>query len=321
MSTTEKPKLGEKKAVDQSGATPRSKHAIVNARSDTQRSILEQRIEAKPRHEQSPDETVLSPTSHNAWILFSGDKPGGALSGKKALGETQCAQLYLCVGKMGSRPESNKIVGNNLKADSAGIMISQKTDVDENYNLADGTVGNVTDKSAVGIKADSIRVIGREGIKLVTSTDSRNSQSGKSESIAGIELIAGNDDSDLQPLVKGDNLASALEGITEKMSDFIETVNGFVRSQIDFNKAQADFNQEIASHVHPVAGPAATLPVPALLVQSAKTAISHTKAQFNQVARTANILAMQAAEIEGFKANRLTPINSDFINSKNNFTN
>lgn len=319
--TIKKPELGEKKAVDTSGATARNKHAVVNARSETQRSILEQRIEAKPRYEQSPDETVISPTSQNAWILFSGDKPGGGLSGKRAVGETQCAQLYLCVGKMGSRPESSKMVGNNLKADSAGIMISQKTDVDINYNLVNGTIGNVTDKSAVGVKADSIRIIGREGIKLVTSTDARNSQSGKSESIAGIELIAGNDDTDMQPLVKGNNLTSALEGITEKISDFIETVNGFVRSQVDFNKAQSGFNQLISSHVHPFAGPGAVLPVPDLIIRGVQTSIEHTKTQFNQIARTANILAMQAAEIEGLKANRLTPINSDFINSKNNYTN
>jgi hypothetical protein len=317
---TKPPKKGTKNRIDHSGLSPLQKSRLNQAHSE-HRAYLESKLEAKPKPDLADDESLISPTIHNAWIFFSGDKPGGSLSGRKAQLETQCAQLYLCVGKMGGQPDSTKMIGNNLKADAAGIMINQKTDVDKNYDLTDGTVGHVTGKSAVGIKADSVRLIGREGIKLVTNVDSRGSQGQKIESYANIELIAGNDDSDMQPLVKGDNLVSALARITESISDFIETTNGFVRSQIDFNRAQQEFNQEIAVHVHPVAGPAATLPVPGLVAKGATSAIEIGIVQINQIARTVNMLAMQSAEIEGFVANRMQPISGDFINSKNCFTN
>ena len=318
--TTKKPEPGKKARVDHSGLSPVQKARLQQAHAD-HRAFLESQLEAKPKPDLADDEVSISPSAHNAWIFFSGDKPGGPLSGRKAQLETQCAQLYLCVGKMGAAPDSTKMIGNSLKADSAGIMINQKTDVDKNYELVDGTVGHVTGKSAIGIKADSVRLIGREGIKLVTNVDSRGSQGQKIESYSNIELIAGNDDSDMQPLVKGDNLVSALARITESISDFIETTNGFVRSQIDFNKTQQEFNQEIAVHVHPVAGPAATLPVPGLVVKGGKNAIETGIVQINQIARTVNMLAMQSAEIEGFVANRMQPISGDFINSKNCFTN
>ena len=56
-----------------------------------------------------------------------------------------------------------------------------------------------------------MRIIGREGIKLVTSSDTRNGASGLfiGDNIQGVDIIAGNDDSDLQPMVKGDDLAKS----------------------------------------------------------------------------------------------------------------
>ena len=50
-------------------------------------------------------------------------------------------------------------------------------------------------RSGIALKADGVRLIGREGIKLVTGVDSINSQGGTIEYAKGIDLIAGNDDS------------------------------------------------------------------------------------------------------------------------------
>ena len=64
------------------------------------------------------------------------------------------------------------------------------------------------------------RIIGREGIKLITKTDNQNSQGGDVRSILGIDLIAGNDDSDLQPMVKGDNLKNCLMSMSKVCNNF-----------------------------------------------------------------------------------------------------
>jgi len=114
--------------------------------------------------------------------------------------------------------QGNQVATNKSpELDAARIYISQRADIDspEYFNLAQGNVGNITNRSAIAIKADSVRIIGREGIKLVTSTDSYNGASGKyiGQEIQGIDLIAGNDDSDLQPMVKGDNLENVLDSL------------------------------------------------------------------------------------------------------------
>ena len=48
------------------------------------------------------------------------------------------------------------------------------SDIDDNFELVDGSIGNSKNKSAIAMKADGIRIIAREGIKLVTKTDNAN---------------------------------------------------------------------------------------------------------------------------------------------------
>ena len=117
--------------------------------------------------------------------------------------------------------------------DAARIYISQKTDVDRNFGLARGKVGSPTTKSGIAIKADGVRIVGREGIKLVTRTDRRNSQGGQVQSIVGIDLIAGNDDSDLQPMVKGDSLLSAMDRLVNYVDNLSGIVDSFLMSQME----------------------------------------------------------------------------------------
>ena len=104
--------------------------------------------------------------------------------------------------------------------------MSQRTDVDDNFNLPKGTVGFAQAKSAVAIKADAVRLIARDGIKLVTGTDVYDGQGIRIDIQEGIDLIAGNNDEDLQPLVKGRNLAEALQEIIDLIAD----MNGVVTS-------------------------------------------------------------------------------------------
>ena len=71
-------------------------------------------------------------------------------------------------------PEPGQKVGNSFSTDAARIYISQLTAVDKNFGIANRYQSfwkrpdEAPPGSAIGIKADSVRIIGREGIKIVT---------------------------------------------------------------------------------------------------------------------------------------------------------
>ena len=124
------------------------------------------------------------------------------------------------------------------------IKVSQRTDVDEEFHLASGETGKINDKSAIALYADGIRLIARETMKLATGCGpAKNSQGGSNISVSGIELIAGNDDSDMQPLVKGNNLREALEVMLKQIERVSKILHGFAKYQMKFNEA-------VATHTH-----------------------------------------------------------------------
>ena len=125
------------------------------------------------------------------------------------------------------------------------FYLSQKTDIDDNFELKDGIVGNHKAKSGIGMKADNIRIVAREGIKLITKTDNKNSQGALLTSIAGIDLIAGNDDSDMQPLVKGNELVKYLEHINASIQELGGIIN-------HLSTLFMTLEAGVAAHTHPV---------------------------------------------------------------------
>jgi hypothetical protein len=181
--------------------------------------------------------------ANNTWIVLGRDRPASRLSGYGGLGDTQAGAIDLVVGRMSNKPKEGVFVDPNFKTDAARIYVSQKTDIDKNFSIVGGGVGESFARSGIGIKADSVRVVGREGIKLVTGTDKENSQGGKISAINGIDLIAGNDDADLQPLVKGLNLTEGLE----QLCDNLESISGILST---FLTSQMDFNATAAMHYH-----------------------------------------------------------------------
>ena len=204
--------------------------------------------EPLPRFSQADGERLLE-AGTNANIVIGKDRPASKLSGYGGRGDNAAGTIDMVTGRMSHNPattnDSNETVyaDPNFKIDASRIYISQKTDIDANFDLVPGKVGESTARAAIGIKSDSIRIIGREGIKLVTATDVKNSTGEKIISIAGIDLIAGNDDSDLQPLVLGNNVNESLK----KLSDFVDKLAGIVSSAITY---QMKFNQDVMTHVH-----------------------------------------------------------------------
>jgi hypothetical protein len=176
--------------------------------------------------------------------------------------------------------EHQGIVGPNFFTDAARIYLSQRADIDEYFNLPiDENIGitKSVNRSAIGIKADAVRVIGREGIRLITNprtsqmpentreTNSRGEEIKSDGPDRGIHLIAHGKTgryeetnpklpprdgqpttlriNRLQPLVKGENLMLALTELVEIVRDLSTFTQNFTSDQMDIN-------QSIATHTH-----------------------------------------------------------------------
>jgi len=282
-----------------------------------------------PAYIQTPSEKVIS-GMNNSWIVFGRDRPQSRLSGYGGKGDTQCGSLDLVVGRLGAEARSFSVtkgsddskqriwVDPDVNKDAARIYMSQKTDIDENFNLADGSIGNSKTKSGIALKADGIRIIGREGIKLVTRTDRRNSQGADIESVNGIDLLASNNDEDLQPLVKGENLREALERLTTHL----DKLNGIVDSLLMY---QIGFNEALTHHTHLSPGKVIPLPPPLIgaiweTFPSMPVVASGVKTMIDHLSQTKKSLATHKANLALFQFSYLNPAGSKYINSRFNNT-
>ena len=305
-----------KKAIDLEGMFQRNQELFNNMPSSmklAKRGVgCDTVAEPVPEYVEAPCETVYR-GQNNSFIVLGRDRQSSRLSGYGGSGDTQASMIDLCVGRMAWSPASADEEGNtvhadpNFKVDAARIYISQKTDVDENFELCDGGVGNSKTKSAIALKADGIRVIAREGIKLVTRTDGKNSQGGEVLDVSGIDLIAGNDDKNLQPIPLGINLAKALERMVHHIDKLNGIVDGFLMSQIQMNTA-------LTSHVHLVPIIGTTLVSPTVVAAGMSTV-------FQQTTTTKVDIAKHKANLKLYSKNYLTSGGKKYINSRYNKVN
>lgn len=256
------------------------------------------KYEPVPVYNKSDCEEVIS-GQNNTWIVLGRDRPGSKATGFGGDASSGAGSIDICVGRASREAkESTKdgkilSVDNDFKSDAARIYISQKTSIDKNFGLRPGFQGNAFPRSAIGMKADLIRIIARENIKLVTRTDDINSQSGAIGVIGGIDLIAGNDDKDMQPLVKGHNLREMLFYMLKDISSVTQMLHDVVLTQQVFETV-------LANHTHVVTTPPGpTPPVPigvaspsfelmaGVAIKGAKTLVqdypSHISGVINQI--------------------------------------
>jgi|TARA_R110000824_G_scaffold32156_6_gene104039 hypothetical protein len=217
-------------------------------------------------YDQSDCETVIPGPKEPAQIVLGMDRPAGRSSGYSGKGAMMCGTIDLVVGRMSSARKGKgvrdgSIVDNSFFGDAARIYISHLTDVDLNFGLAEGEMGSVKARSAVGIKADGVRIIGREGIKLVTGGGNgvkgfglrgeTNSLGGKLLPAPSIELIAGNNSGFrwtwgglsnpfekieiLQPTVMGENLNDAMDELTDIIQEMWGSIMNFILIQSLYN--------------------------------------------------------------------------------------
>lgn len=267
--------------------------------------------EATPNYIQSPCESV---TQHgNSWIVLGRDRPASRASGYSGQGHTQASSIDIVVGRGAPVPTSDINVDPSFSNDAARIYISQKTDIDDNFRIVNGGMGSSHAKSGIGIKADAVRIIGTEGIKLVTRTSATNSKGG-SVAPAGIELIAVNDEEGLQPMIKGDNMVEALAGLEEKIAKLSALV-------LNFLKSQATFNASIASHSHAGIATVGLVSVPLAISPSITLTPAGVQATLETAEAMVDNLKGRINMNINWHSMYLNPISSKYICSKYNKVN
>ena len=247
------------------------------------------RIEAELKYSKCPGEKVIK--KNNAYITFGTDKPTGCSSGYGGRGASAAARIDLVVGRQSMfNAKDGSTVDNSFQADAARIYISQLTDIDANFGVDPGKSGFMEGRSGIGIKADGVRIIGRQGVKIVTGrmqgTGETNSVGGKLSPAPRIELIAGNNSEPrkvpgsllsgdkevydpLQGVAMGNNVVKAFQDLLFLLQDFIGVVRKDKANARIFNFAMAS----AAALPEPLAGPMAAAAMAYFNAQDIKTSI------------------------------------------------
>lgn len=309
--------MAYKKAVDDKAVAPKKRIYKSTIPDEARASTLgiggDSIDEPVPIYLSTPSEKLIEGTN-NTTIVMGRDRTGNRMTGYGGKGHTQCGSIDIIAGRMGYLTRGTTSEGQNLfadpnfKYDATRIYLSQKTDVDDAFRLTPGVVGNHTAKSAVALKADHLRFIAREGVKIVTGTDKRNSQGGEVSSVNGIDLIAGNDSSDMQPFVKGKNMSAAIESLVEHLQKVISTIDTFLTWQMKYNSA-------LMTHTHksPFYG-LDTSPSITLMKEAPNVMMNHLQG-------TKQSIMSIKANLVSYKMNYLSPAGSKYINSRYNHTN
>jgi hypothetical protein len=200
------------------------------------------------------NETLIG-NGKNSFIIIGKDREHIRNSGGSAISGTYhlANSIDLCVG-LGYNPDPE--VQRNKHVDSVGInpdfihdkarvYITEGLNVDAAFGISKyGTY--ITDEShilsSVITKADSIRVLGRTGIKMIAGSilDTDNPQSSVPED--GIELIH-TGGGRMQPMVLGNNLVNTLNDIISHINKLNVRLTSHIIQQIVWDT-------KISNHMH-----------------------------------------------------------------------
>ena len=209
--------------------------------------------EPMPEYLAAPCEKVIA-GANNTYIILGRDRPFDRASGKAGRGESHCGMVRIIAGLQGYsakavNEEGKKLFADpDLEKDAASIYISQKAVIDDYLSLStepNQTIDPDNPKSAIALKADEVRVVSRQDIKMVTGTDKKTAQGNDIQSTYGIHLVGGNKAEDLEPMVRGDQLVKYLKKLQEEISK----LNGIFAGYIDY---QNNINLAFMTHYHDV---------------------------------------------------------------------
>lgn len=213
--------------------------------------------ESLPTYETAQCEKVYS-GKNNTYLVLGRDRPGGEFSGCGGRGDTQCGMIDLVAGRISStmwkqleknpsKPiDSNTVVDNNFFADAARVYITQKAiNIDEYLGFSNVLGSDPSDLSAVVIKSDCTRIVGRESVRIYAGGGRADGFGSFGEPRADgtdinrpkIELIVGNQGEDtLQEAVMGRHLISYLKKSNEIGRNRLKIFNKLIE-QVSLNTA------------------------------------------------------------------------------------
>ncbi len=229
-------------------------------------------VEPSVSYNQAMNEKVVA--QGNTRMVFGRDRMQGdcGLSrGYGGLGVRGAASIDMVAGPVscfekeedsgaGASPAEPIKANPSPHFDASRLLLSQKCDADDAFNLANGSIGNVRGKAAAVLKSDCVRIIGRHSIKIVAGgVGSHTSDCKEIIETLGIDLIAQNEKGIkdysgkgtppanlrkvMQPLVLGDNLVEYLKAARAVQTKLCDTLTGLC-SDLQV------YSQAIATHVH-----------------------------------------------------------------------
>lgn len=215
-------------------------------------------VEKIPRFDKAPCEHVYR-GSHNSEIILGRDRHESWASGAGGHGQLQSGmidlvagrgQLVMAANQKNSAPnllEGVEKVGPMFHADAARVYITQKSeDIDRYFGLKPSRGPSPEMKSAIATKADHIRVIGREKIKIYCGQGNfegfepgigETNSLGQRLSNQVIELQVGSLES--HPMVLGNNLVKYLKKQNENQRRLHKALFGIQSSLTIINSALA----------------------------------------------------------------------------------
>ena len=275
---------------------------------------------------------ILFKGAHDSYIVLGRDRAGSFNldDGYGLKGHTGAAAIDLVVGRKSADDtfDFNSSKANPCFAtDAARVYISQKADIDKYLSIPAGVSGLSEGRSAVALKADSVRLVGRENLKLVVGTDIKNSRQGNINTKIGIELIAGDlekcsevmivedtaelqileiEKGGMQPIPLGINTVFALEQLTQK----VDKLSGILSTAAVI---LTDYMNEMGSHTHRnLVNEYFGLPV--LPSEQSVYACTQTATQLTQyVIHSIDLFTM---ELSAYKQMHLKPSGPYYINSR-----
>lgn len=218
--------------------------------------------------------------------------------------------------------------------DAARIYISQMSKVDTNFKIkrdirkapvskTDGLgLGTVvvepkeeTPSSSITIKADKARIHARKDVKIVTGgeLEAFDSQGEPIVQVGGVHLMAGNNDTQQQPIPLGNNLEACLISIIERISGLTTIITKLTTEQMKYNSVLSKHR-----HLSPFYGLECT---PSLTggPEGVKTVLN----EFRYVVAEVNkeLANMESLRSRFLSKERARNKNSEYINSRYNTTN
>lgn len=182
----------------------------------------------------------------NTYIVFGRDRPSGWDTGYGGKGHEKSSAIDIVVGRLSSfraTEHLNEYVNPSIGADASRIYLSQKADIDDYYGISNGKTGNSKARAAIAIKSDDIRIVARNTIKIVTEKDTKLSANDPNLISTGVQLIANNDSTNMQPIPRGEQLVKFIMDLKDNIIELNGIVNGFMEIQ---NRV----NVSLSSHVH-----------------------------------------------------------------------